>query len=234
MPPEAAPTETPRPTIVPEGSKVIKVPGVQLEIPLGKDVVIRVPGLEQSYRGKIVGYDPYDYIIASVRLPSTVRNDLTFGGQLVLKFVHRGTVYGFKAGVHNAITSPASLIFFDYPDVIEKIALRRTSRLKCNIDGQLQTLDNQFECMIVNVSETGCKISARAGSRDTLKTTKVGDTLVVSMTLGHFGTLKLPIAVRNLSREKGIMSMGAMFLDISKEEVGIIQKYLDKIARFTR
>ncbi len=234
MPAEAANIEEKKPSMVPEDTKVVKVPGVQLEMPLGKEVVIRIPNVDQSYKGKIVGYDPYDYLIAHVRLPSKVRQELTFGGELILKYVHKGSVYGFKAAVMNAISSPVSLIFFEYPAVIEKIALRRTSRSNCNIDGLLQTLENEYECMVINVSETGCKISARAGTRDDLARTKVGETMVVSMTLGHFGTLKLPIAIRNLSLEKGILSMGAQFLDINKNEVEIINKYLEKIAKFSR
>jgi len=222
------------PTVAPSGTKVTKIPGVQLAVSPGKDVVIRIPDVEQSYRGKIVGFDPYDYIIANVRLPSAVRKQLTFGGQLILKYIHKGTVYGFKAAVHNAITSPASLIFFDYPDLIEKLDLRRASRHTCRIDGMLHTLDGDVDCMVVNVSESGCKISARAGSRDLLKKTSVDDTMVVSMNLGHYGMLKLPVAVRNKSLQKGIISMGTMFLDIRKDEVDLIQKYLDKVARLTR
>ncbi len=234
MPAEAVNIESQKPPIAPENNKVVKIPGVQLEMPLGKEVVVRIPNVDQTYKGKIVGYDPYDYIIAHLRLSSKVRQELTFSGQLIVKYVHKGAIYGFKAAVMNAISSPTSLVFFDYPSVIEKITLRRTSRSNCNIDGLLQTLDNEYDCMIVNVSETGCKMSARAGTRDDLARTKVGETMVVSMTLGHYGTLKLPVAIRNLSLEKGILSMGAQFLDINKNEMKIINQYLEKIAKLTR
>ena len=227
-------TDALQPTVAPEGARVIKIPGVQLDISLGKEVVIRVPDVEHAYRGKIVGFDPYDFIIANVRLPSAVRGQLTFGGQLVLKYVHKGTIYGFRAAVHNAISSPAQLVFFDYPDVIEKIDLRRDPRHKCNIDGALHTTKGDCECMIVNVSETGCKVSARAGTRDLLKATKVNDTMVVSMNLGSYGMLKLPLVVRNISLGKGIIYLGSMYLDIRKDESGLIQKYLNKIQGLTR
>ncbi|MBI9078552.1 MAG: flagellar brake protein [Pseudodesulfovibrio sp.] len=234
MPADAKALNTSQPTVAPAGAKVSYIPGVQLEMTPGKDVVIRIPGIEQSYRGRIVGYDPYDFIIASVRLPSYVRKKLTFGNQLILKYIHRGTIYGFRTIVHNVISSPASLVFFDYPDVIEKIDLRRASRHKCNIDGKLHTTDGDYECMVVNVSETGCKISARAGARDMLKTTKVDDTMVISMSLGNNNMIKLPIAVRNISLGKGIIYMGSMYLDIRKSEEKLIQEYLDKIQRLTR
>lgn len=230
---EAAPS-TPKAPTIPEEAKVTRIPGVQLDVTPGKEVIIRIPGHKQSYRGKIVGFDPYDYVIAKVRLPSSLRQSLKLGGEIIVKYVHKGTVYGFKSPVHNAISKPAALVFFEYPDIIEKLALRRTSRLECNIDGTLHTTDDEVECMVINVSETGCKISARAGSRDMLKNTKVDDALIVAMNLGNNGELKIAVAVKNITLVKGIMSLGCMFLDITKEEMATIRNYIEKISRLTR
>lgn len=221
-------------TVAPNGAKVTRIPGVQLEVAPGKEVIVRVPGHAHSYRGRIVGFDPYDYLIAKVRLPSNVRNDLTFGGQLVMKYVHKGTVYGFRAEVHNVITSPAPLVFFGYPDSIEKLDLRQTARHKCSIDAVLHTTDDEVDCLVVNVSESGCKISARAGARDMLTNTNVDDALIVSMNLGKEGELKAAVAVKNIVKEKGIVTFGCMFLDISKQEMASIRTYLDKIASLSR
>lgn len=231
--PEGATTQTSA-SPIPEDAKVTRIPGVQLDVAPGKEVVIRIPGRDQSYRGTIVGLDPYDFIIVKVRLPSAIRKELKFGGNVIVKYVHQGTIYGFRAMVHNAISSPAQLLFFDYPDVIEKLTLRRSSRTNCNIDGMLHTSDDEVECMIINVSKTGCKISARAGSRDMLQKTKVDDALIVAMNLGNFGVLKVAIAVKNISLEKGIISLGCLFLDITKDEMRTVQQYLDKINRLTR
>ncbi len=59
------------------------------------------------------------------------------------------------------------------------------------------------------------------------------DVLAVSMHLGTSGTVRLPISVRSLSFEEGIVTIGSMFLDIRKEEVELVQKHLDKISRLT-
>lgn len=218
---------------VPEDSKVTRIPGVQLNVKPGKEVILRIPGNGQSYRGKVVGMDPYDFVIVKVRLPSDVRRELNLGGYVVVKYVQQGTVYGFRALVQNAISSPAPLLFFQYPDVIEKLDLRKTTRAQCNIDGMLHTTDDEVECMVVNVSENGCKISARAGTRDMLKHTKVDDALIVAMNLGKLGELKVAVAVKNISLEKGIISLGCMFLDITKDEMETINKYLEKLNRLT-
>lgn len=233
MPPETKPANDQR-SAPANDAKVTRTPGVQLNVIPGKEVVVRASDSKQLYRGKIVGYEPYDFIIAKVRLPQTIRQGLRLGGTLTLKYMHDGTVYGFNAPVQNIISSPASLVFFEYPDVIERLDLRRTSRMACNIDAVLHAENDEEECMVINVSETGCMISARAGSRDLLQRTKVDDALIVAMNLGNEGVLKVAVAVKNITLEKGIINLGCMFLDITKEEMTTIQSYLERISRLTR
>lgn len=225
---------TKQPTIAPADSKVSKVPGVKISVDVGKDVVVRIPGETQSYRGRVVGYDPYEYIIISVRLPARTSRTLADGGQIILKYLHRGTVYGFKTYSLGATRSPAPLVFVEYPNIIEKIELRRESRREVNIDGELYTQEGRHECLIVNLSTTGCKISARATARDPLAMTRVDDTMTVAFNLGPGEVFKMPLAVRNIERAKGIISLGAMFLDLSSDEEIAIGEHLEKVERLTR
>ncbi|BCS88568.1 flagellar brake protein [Pseudodesulfovibrio sediminis] len=221
-------------TAIAPDAQVAKIPGVNLNVALSKEVVIRVLGVDQSYKGKIVGYDAYEYIIAAVRLPSKIRKKLAFGGEIIVKYILEGTVYGFKTSVHNAVSSPTSLIFFDYPSVIEKIELRRESRIDVNLNGEVHANDGEHDCIILNVSETGCKLSVRASSRDPISNIKVEDTVMVVIDFGVEGALKLPIAVRNIKRGKGILTLGAMFIDINPNEEEVINKYLERVRRLTR
>ena len=66
-----------------------------------------------------------------------------------------------------------------------------------------------------------------------LQQTRVDDALIVGMHLGNFGELKVAVAVKNISQEKGIISLGCMFLDITQEEMDTISSYLEKINRLT-
>lgn len=220
--------------IAPAETKVMTIQGVQLRISLGKDIVVRIPEVGHSYRGRIVGFDPYEYLIASLRLPSDLRKALTLGGRIIVKYIHQGTVYGFKTVVRNAVTCPTSLIFFDYPSLIEKVELRRDARTRCNIDGALQSEEGAYECLFVNISATGCKASVRAGTRDRMARLQVGETLVAILNLGAEGTLKLPIVVRNIQSEGGLHTLGAMFLDLNDTEEEKIAKYLERMRRLTR
>lgn len=223
-----------QPAIAPSNAHITKIPGIKMSVSVGKEVVVRVPGVPHSYRGRVVGFDPCEYIIVSIRLPSKVRRELAGGGQVVLKYIHRGTVYGFRTHAMNAIRTPAPLVFVEYPSVIEKIELRRETRSEVKIDGELHANNIAHECLVVNLSTTGCKISARATTKDPLSATRVDDTMVVAFSLGAEGLLKLPLAVRNIKRERGILTLGAMFLDLNSNEEKAIGKHLEKVRRLTQ
>lgn len=214
--------------------QITKMPGVNLEVALGADLVVKFPGRPQGYRGKIIGFDPYDYLAANVRLPSAVRKALTYKGTVVIKYVHEGTVYGFESVVLNHITRPAPLLFFEYPDTIEKLDLRKSSRTNCNIDGTLHSTDGDYDCLVVNASETGCRLSVAVKSRDPLTMTQVDDDMVVSFALGSLGSLKLPICVKNIETSGGVMLLGCMFVDIQEDEQQRITAYVERIAKLTR
>jgi len=233
-PEKAATTEGAGNTLAPAKANVLKMPGIQLRVSLGKNVIIRVPGADSSYRGHIVGFDPYDYLIASVRLPGRIRDQLALGGEIIVKYIHQGTVYGFKTPTFNVVTSPTSLVFFAYPSTIEKVELRRDSRTNCNIDARLQAEDDEYECLIINISATGCKATVRAGTRDPMSRLEVGDALVAFVNLGAEGTLKLPIVVRNIKREQGLHTIGAMFLELNDIEEERIGTYLERMRRLSR
>lgn len=215
-------------------AKVMKMPGVQLSVAPGKDLVIRIPGMGRSYRGRIVGFDPYEYLIASVRLPADLRAELALGCQIIVKYIHQGTVYGFKTTVRNAVSSPASLLFFDYPTVIEKMQLRRDSRTDCNLDGTLYSDDGEHDCLILNISNTGCKVSVRAAARDPLADVETGAVLVVGVNLGTEGRVKVPVMVRNVKCGQGLLTLGSMFLDPTEDEEERIGRYLERMRRLTR
>lgn len=216
-------------------NKIAKLAGVNLEVALGSDLVVMFPGTPTGYRGKIVGFSAYDYIVAALRLPKAVRDALTYKGEIVVKYLHEGTVYGFRCEVLNHITRPAHLLFFTYPDSLEKLDLRKSSRTSCNIDGTIYTMEGKgYDCLVLNVSETGCKVAVGVNARDQLNSLEKGEDMVVTMQLGNFGSVKLPVSIKNITKEKGNIHFGCMFLDINDEEQEQISQYVEKIERLSK
>jgi len=219
----------------PADNKITKLAGVNLGLALGSELVVIFPDTNTGYRGKIVGFEPYEYIVATLRLPKSVRSSLSYKGELIIKSLHEGTVYGFRSHMLNHITRPAHLLFFTYPDSLERLDLRKSSRTSCNIDGSIFTMEGkEYDCLVLNVSETGCKVAVSVNARDPLHTLETGEDLLVSMQLGNVGAVKLPVGIKNITKEKGNIHFGCMFLDINEEEKEQIAQYVDKIERLSR
>jgi len=214
--------------------KVAKLAGVNLELTMGNELVVMLPGRPGGYRGSIIGFDAYEYIVANVRMPQAIRSSLSYRDEIIVKYLNEGTVYGFRSNILNHVTRPAPLVFFTYPNSIEKLDLRRASRFNCNIDGTIYTMEGKgYDCLVLNVSETGCMVAASANARDPLNNVDVDDDMLVAMQLGSLGTIKLPIAIKNISKEKGTVRFGSMFLDISDEERSLLIRYVEKIERLS-
>lgn len=220
-------------SIAPSDSKVTRIPAERMNVSPGQSIVIRFPGAEHAYRGSIIGFDPFDYIIVQAPIPSALRSNLR-DEHIVLKYIRKGTIYGFTSSVRKSITDPAPLVFIDYPDFIEKIELRRDDRLDVSMDGILMTENGHHECRIENISLTGCKLSVAGRSRKEVAGIAIDDTLMVALNMGAEGVIKLPAAVRTLSPEKGAISMGAMFLDLNEYNAEILERYLERVRRLTR
>lgn len=211
--------------------RVTKVPGVNLEIGLGEEVVLRVADLDRDLKGRVVGLEPYEYIIAKARMSSEVRKSLSMGGRIVVKYILDGTVYGFRTDVLNVVAKPTSLIFFAMPNTVEKLELRKSKRYDCRIESTMHTRDADYEALVVNISTDGCMISTRCNVRDPLRDTDVDDTLVISMAMGSFGNVKIPVAVKNVSFKQGVITLGCMYLNIDQDELSVIEAYMDKLER---
>lgn len=215
------------------GNKVAKLAGVNLELALESDLVVVLPRSKTTCRGIITGFHPYEYIMAGIRLPKSFISSMGYKEEIVIKYLLEGTVYGFKSNILNYITRPAPLLFFTYPDSMEKLDLRKSSRIDCNMEGMIFTMDDGKgrDCLVLNVSETGCQVAVRIKSRDPLSKVEAGSDMVLAMQLGTKTHLKLPVSIKNVTREKGTIRLGCMFLDIKETEQEQLAEYVERIER---
>lgn len=86
---------------------------------------------------------------------------LHYGEQVVLRYLHEGTVVGFRSYVLNMVKEPERLLFIAYPSEIQQYALRRANRIKCTLPSQLFVQGEQLAAVLADLSETGCKCVIR-------------------------------------------------------------------------
>ncbi|MBN2333070.1 MAG: flagellar brake protein [Deltaproteobacteria bacterium] len=131
---------------------------MELYTPLHIQLDNNTPGRFKSF---LVGMEEGRYMI--VKLPSAAdpKALFTLDRSLVVRYLHRGSVFGFKSKVMGVIDSPAPLLFICYPEAIEDHNLRNFARIDCYLPARLQTGKLFFDCRIVDISKGGCQLAMK-------------------------------------------------------------------------
>ena len=83
------------------------------------------------------------------------------GGSIVIRYVHKGTVFGFKSRIIHFITTPVKLIFIDYPKKIKNQNFRSHKRIYCHLPASATIADNTVEGPVTGLSKEGCLFTAK-------------------------------------------------------------------------
>ncbi len=75
-----------------------------------------------------------------------------------IRFMKRGTAYGFETEVISTQSFPASLIFLKYPANIEQLSIRKDTRVMAKVPAMFEVDGNgtKAKATIVDLSENGC------------------------------------------------------------------------------
>lgn len=128
-----------------------------INIEYGCPVLLEISEQTKKLTSKVVGVEHKDFII--IRTPAGLGNALgkmNPGKIFVVKYVHKGIAYGFKTHVLTSITSPANLLFVDYPKLVVEQGLRAENRYKCYLNCSVKTLNFKSLGAVVDISVGGC------------------------------------------------------------------------------
>lgn len=133
----------------------------RLSIEIGGEVTVEFEGVKKYFKTQLVGMDAGRYII--IKVPNTlgVHTLAVSGAYLVMRFIGGGFVHGFRCKVISKTTVPAPLLFLTYPTAIKKIPLRKNPRYECLIPARVQCKGYEFEALIIDLSEGGCRLSSK-------------------------------------------------------------------------
>lgn len=133
-----------------------------MEIERGAKVQLAFPGDEERACGILVGLYPDAYLILSIPFTTTMKKKAKKKHVVTGRYIHCGTVYGFRAMVMNYIVDPASLLFLEYPPHVEVLELRREPRVPCLFPAILHRDDQSPRTGIISdLSPSGCRVCLR-------------------------------------------------------------------------
>ncbi len=129
---------------------------------VGTTLNIRIAGSQRRLTSEVIGVVEGKYLI--IRMPplqsmGDVTRVLYNGKTIIIRYLHKGTVFSFKSRISHFITAPGKLIFIDYPEKIENQNLRAHKRIDCYLPANVKVADNTIGVTIADISRGGCKVT---------------------------------------------------------------------------
>ncbi len=214
------------------GHRIERLPGSHLRLVLGATLNLRLLCVNQKYDVKVVGMEEFGYIIVQARLPLDVASRLAQNNQVVGQVIVDGVAYGFRSQVTNRVTRPAPLLFLSYPDSVERVALRSDERVRVSLPAQIHGKFGDHQVMIVDMTNSGCRITARADMKSPLREAQPGEEVLLSAMLGMGQKFMAPVVARRVEAKNGLVSLGCQFRELTPETSQAVAEYVRSIASY--
>jgi len=213
--------------------RVEKLPGVHLEVKVGGVIQLRLASGGLKYQGRVVGIEQFAFLIVLARISQdTMTQMVTAGFGVIAQHAVGGKVYGFKTELIKRITSPASLLFFAFPDSVDRIVLRKESRVQVSIPGRVQGKYGEHKVMVTDMGLTGCQFKANVTLNTPLRLAEADDRLVLNCDLGCSLPIVVPVLLKRIVLEGGSIFIGALFIDADQELLDKIVGYVGALSEF--
>lgn len=211
-------------------------PHPDIPITVGTELLLELLDLKLKMRGELVGGEHRRYLI--VKLPD---EDLGFGieslkgSKMIIRYLFKGSIYGFKSEVMTTLASPSKLAFVSYPEKVEELKVRNTPRYECILPGSTELGNEAIEIVVIDISLKGCRAIINTGElrdRDkALGALDIGKELAVSVQLpGAEEKLRFQGEVKNLSRDSERAVVGLLFKESDGKAEGKLSTFLNLIS----
>ena len=120
---------------------------------------IEIEGTEESISCILIGIENGKYLIIRTPPSHTLGNasDLFHkGNEIYVKYVYKGTIFGFQSKIIDQIYEPFKLLFIEYPEKIESYDFRGNKRVECYLPAFVIIEEGRIEGCITDISKAGC------------------------------------------------------------------------------
>jgi c-di-GMP-binding flagellar brake protein YcgR len=207
-------------------------PEQQITVEWGMPLQLRFEGLSDSYKSTLVGMERAQYLICSVpRIPG-IWVKLHRKDRTIVRYVHKGVVYGFKSTLLGIVDEPFRLLLLSYPQDIETVRLRQYDRLPCLIPATAKLRDAQFGGAILDISLGGCCFAFSPSSEDEVSQVQPGDEIALSAQMpGVPRDLTIRMTVGSIRRQNSRISIGGSFKDLENDALTAVENYVGTMAK---
>ena len=120
---------------------------------------LQIEGTKRRLSSELIGVDDGKYLIVKMPPLHTMENVsdlLVKGNEITVKYMHKGTMFGFLSPIIDLIHKPFKLVFIKYPDKIDSYDVRGNKRVECFLPANMKIAEHIIEGSITDISRAGC------------------------------------------------------------------------------
>jgi hypothetical protein len=203
--------------------------GADITAGIGTEFRLQIEGVEARLTSKLVGIRSGEYLIITTPSLSQLGGvgfKLFPGNRVVVRYVDRGTVFGFETSIIEAISSPFQLIFLRAPTVVVDREIRSNRRIHTSLPARIES-DPEITGVVTDISISGCHFEVR--SHDALPDGlgKVGAEIILHLKLpGVAGEISAKGTLRNVQKQGAGMALGVAFAEMEENYQLAIDEYV--------
>lgn len=211
--------------------------GKRILIELGTQLQLEIGGVASRFKSNLVGIEPGEYLI--IKTPTAAASDsikkkLFRGNEIIVRYLYKGTVFGFQSQLIEATFTPISLLYVEYPKIIENHDLRSQERIDCFLPSKIKIRDEEIQGTILDINERGCRCLIKALKGETLPSVQVDEQVTLKCQFPGVGDEKVVSGkVRNISCDEHETALGIEFHEITPEVQKVIAQYISTVKEFT-
>jgi len=189
---------------------------------------------------KVVGIEENKYIIikAPYMEANTGASVLANSNEVTIRYLEKGSAFGFTSHIFKFISDPDRLLFVEYPKKIENQNLRGKQRLDCYLPAHMTLNEDSghkitIEGAIIDLSKGGCQFIASKQSLEEYDfQLEIDFEVLISFNLPG---LEQPLTITALAKNthfkkrENNLSIGLRFIKIDKEMETTLNDFLSSV-----
>ncbi len=126
---------------------------------IGTILRLQIEGTRRRLSCELIGVDDGECLIVKMPPLHTMENIpklLVNGNEITVKYMYKGTMFGFQSTIIDLIHKPFKLVFIKYPDKIDSFDVRGNKRVECFLPANVKIAEHIIEGSITDISRAGC------------------------------------------------------------------------------
>lgn len=207
----------------------------QLLVKLGTEVKIQIKGDEYRTEGILVGLEINNWLLIKIHNANDwsllVQSYLFNKKAIIIRYLHKGIIFGFQSNLIQTIATPARMIFIKYPKIIEQHKLRNFKRIDCSFPAKIVAGGSIYKGVISDISENGCNCITKVIKELTLLKTEeqIGITFPLP---GEVKDITMIGKIMNIKTDSDKISIGVNFVNIQPDNQSKIIQYISGVEQF--